>query len=263
VEYENSLDRYLKLEGSYNVRDLGGYQTSDGRITKWRTFFRSGSMHNLTEESQSSIFKFGIRTVIDLRTSAEKTALPNVFTDSSKLFFKEHNIIGDVPFEGYSNISAVDILEGGGEFAEGIFQMYCTFLDKCQNQIRDTLVTLSNSGSLPAIYHCAGGKDRTGIISAMLLGNVGVSYDTIAKDYSLSAKYLMERYFEGVVQSPRPGETPDNYTWREYEEEFCPPESMLMTLSYLDDKYGGIKEYMKSIGVDEVRINHLRDSLIE
>ena len=252
--------RHLSLSGSYNIRDLGGYLTEDGRTTRWRTFLRSGSMHSLTSESQSRLLGLGIRTVVDLRTSVEKHDFPNVFAKSTRVSFRQHNMIGDVTLETNRDVTAVDMLEGGGEFAEGIFTMYRTFLDGRQEQIRDILTTLSEPDALPAIYHCAGGKDRTGIISAILLANAGVPYDTIANDYALSARYLMERYFDDEA---RPGETPENFTWREYQVKFCPPESMLMTLSYLDKVYGGVPAYMRVIGLDSRQIDRLRDSVIE
>ena len=67
-------DRYISLDGSYNIRDIGGYTNSNGQQTKWNRFYRSGTMHKLTSKSQSKILEFGIRTIIDLRKDKETKA---------------------------------------------------------------------------------------------------------------------------------------------------------------------------------------------
>ena len=74
-------------------------------------------------------------------------------------------------------------------------RLYRSWLDVRQPQIGRILATLAEPDARPAIYHCAGGKDRTGVISALLLGIAGVPDEVIAEDYALSARYLMDRYF--------------------------------------------------------------------
>ena len=82
---EDSLDArwHLHIEGAYNVRDLGGYATSDGRRTRWGVFLRADSLHRLPLRSQAALIDYGIRTVIDLRRSREIQSDPNVFFASS------------------------------------------------------------------------------------------------------------------------------------------------------------------------------------
>jgi len=79
----SALTRHLGLEGTYNLRDLGGYHTSDGRTTRWRTFFRSDSLRRLPLAAQATLLAYGVRTVIDLRRSDELHVAPNVFAGSS------------------------------------------------------------------------------------------------------------------------------------------------------------------------------------
>ena len=66
--------RHLGLEGLYNIRDLGGYETADGRRTRWRTFFRSDSMHDVPIRARAALLDYGVRRVIDLRTTGELEA---------------------------------------------------------------------------------------------------------------------------------------------------------------------------------------------
>ena len=77
--------RHLDLEGSYNIRDLGGYSTVDGRSTCWKTFLRADSLHQLASKSQTTLINYGIRAVIDLRDSVEVHDRPNVFSRSSEV----------------------------------------------------------------------------------------------------------------------------------------------------------------------------------
>ena len=246
--------RHLDLEGGCNVRDIGGYATSNGPATRWRTFLRSGSMHRLTPASQAALVDYGLRTVIDLRRTREVEEMPNVFAESPREIYHHQNMIGDDPLAGKND--AVET----GEYAEWIVASYSTWLELRQPQIGQTLATLAEPGALPAVYHCAGGKDRTGIISALLLGIAGVPAETIAEDYALSARYLMDRYFAEWAPS---GVTPSNYTWEDYQRDFCPPEAMLRVLGHLDERYGGIEEYVRQIGLGQTQIDGLRAALVE
>src|SRR5262245_23186519 len=80
--------RHIALEGAYNVRDIGGYDTGDGRQTRWRTVFRSDSLHRLTPAAQADLVGLGLRTVIDLRHVQETADMPNVFAESERVRYR-------------------------------------------------------------------------------------------------------------------------------------------------------------------------------
>ena len=246
--------RHLDIDGAYNVRDLGGYPTLDGRCTRWKTFIRAASLHRLPPDSQAALVDYGIRTVIDLRRTHEVEEAPNVFAGSSQVTYHHQNMIGDEPLAGMA-----DSVETG-EPAERILAMYSSWLDLCQPEIRRTLATLAEPGARPAMYHCAVGKDRTGVISALLLGIVGVPADVIAEDYALSARYLLDRYF---AEQASPELTPDNYTHEDYQRDFCPPDAMLKVLDYVDERYGGIEAYARTTGLRPGQIESIRTALVD
>ena len=79
--------RHLDIDGAYNVRDLGGYPTRDGRRTRWKTFVRAASLHRLPPDSRATLIDYGIRTVIDLRMTRELEDAPNVFAGSSEVAY--------------------------------------------------------------------------------------------------------------------------------------------------------------------------------
>ena len=246
--------RHLDIAGAYNVRDLGGYVTLGGRRTRWHTFVRAASLHRLPPDSRAALIDYGIRTVIDLRMTHELEDAPNVFAGSSEVAHLHQNMIGDEPLSG--TVSRVET----GEVSDSILATYGVWLDRRRPQIGMTLATLARADARPALFHCAGGKDRTGIISALLLGIAGVPPDTIAEDYALSATYLLDRFF--AEQAP-PWLSPDNYRYADYQRDFCPPDAMLKVLAYIDERYGGIEGYARTAGLRPEEIEGIRTALVE
>ena len=242
--------RHLDLEGAYNVRELGGYRTSSGRTTRWKTFLRADSPHRLTGESQSALLDYGVRTVIDLRRDVELEERPNVFAGSPGVAYHQQDIAGEKPMWELAGDPAPE--DRTDRRAWG----YAMTLDHRRTPIRETLATLSEPGARPALFHCAGGTDRTGIIAALVLGIAGVPSETIVEDYTLSARYLTEMYF-AEWESPEEG-----FTWETYQARYCPPEVMQKTLQHLDEKYGGTEGYMRAIGLTTGQIDSLRNALV-
>ena len=243
--------RHLEVEGTYNVRDLGGYGTSDGRRTRWQTLVRADSLHRVPPAYQAALIDYGIRTVIDLRTTAETLAEPNVFSASPNVSYLHHDMAGDTePYDGWED------LEGLAR----IVAIYTNRLDRRLGQIGETLAAIAAPGALPAIYHCAGGQDRTGLITALLLGIAGVPEETIAEDYALTAHYYINLF---LGKDAPPDVDPADYTWQAYQQRSCPPEAMLSTLEHLGDRYGGVEGYVRTAGLDSAQIEGLRNAMVE
>ena len=252
MKSESDRRRHLDLEGAYNVRDTGGYSTVDGRQTRWRTFFRADSLHMLTPGDRSILVGCGIRTVIDLRRTAETREAPNVFNDSSGVAYIHQDAFGSDP------IHYDEELVSSEEPATRVAASYTAILDQRKSQIGRTLATLATPGILPAMVHCVGGQDRTGRITALILGLAGVPRETIVEDYALSARYVVKWYLD-----ENPNLSASDYTWQYYQAEFCPPEAMLKTLDHLDRHYGGIEEYVRSTGLTTGQIERIRCALVE
>ena len=250
--------RHLKLEGAYNVRDLGGYPTVDWRTTRWRTFLRADSLHRLSPAAQAALLALGVRSVVDLRRKVEVEELSNVFAGSSNVVYHNYSLAGDTPFVEPEEWQAESF--DSMEPSDQISQSYSKLLDRRQAEFGRTLATLADPATPPAIYHCAGGKDRTGLISALLLAIAGVSHETIAEDYALTARYLWDR----ILDDPLPGEEVAGLkTWEGYQRVFCPPEGMLKTLQHLELRYGGVEKYIRAVGLRTEQIDSLRATLVE
>ena len=168
--------RWLNVPSAYNVRDLGGYRTADGKTTHYRAFLRADSLHNLSESTRNGLIEYGVRTVIDLRRTFETVETPNALAGMEGIEFFHLNMIGDTNPPGY-------IAPAQDEWTtpEATADIYRVLLDQRQDVISETLAALANSKGHTAIYHCAAGTDRTGIISALLLGLAGVPAETIAR----------------------------------------------------------------------------------
>ena len=244
--------RHLQLEGTSNTRDIGGYATRDGRQTRWGQFLRSDSLHQLSARDRRDLLDYGVRTVIDLRRSEEMQRQVNVFFGSDEVTYYHHNMAGDIPIPERQN------LPRGLEEVERRRWMYSVVLDKRQPEVCDTLRALAAPDALPALVHCAGGADRTGIITALVLGIAGVPAETIAGDYALTARYNLPRYLED-----HPELDAATYTWQDFQRDTCPPGVMLGVLRDLDLRHCGVEGYALHAGVSPAEIEALREALVE
>lgn len=243
--------RWLDVPGAYNVRDLGGYRTADGRTTRWGAFLRADSLHNLSDSARTGLIDYGVRTVIDLRRSYETIETPNVFAGMDGVEYVHMNMIGDTNPPGY------DSPPPGEEWTSNTYRV---LLDQRQGVISETLVKLADSVAHAAMYHCAAGTDRTGIISALLLGLAGVHESTIVEDYALSAHGLRRRYLAEGIPEFLEGK---DFTLEEPPQFLAPPAAMEHTLKHLNDQYGGIESYVRHIGLTDAHIIDIRNKLRE
>ncbi len=170
-------DRLLPLAGCVNFRDLGGYPTADGRTTRWRRLFRSDGLSRLGEEDRALLAELGLATVIDLRTVIE-TESRGSFPDG----------LGGAR---YHHLPLTDVLPGSEDSAHWedpafVSDRYLGMLAAGGGTVATVVELLAGVGGLPAVYHCSIGKDRTGILSAVILGFLGVPDELIVADYALS-----------------------------------------------------------------------------
>lgn len=237
--------RHLPIIGTRNLRDIGGYPAGEGRQTRWRTVFRADCLDRLSDESQEALLDYGIRQVIDLRRADELESYPNVFRESVRVRYLHLPLVDVDPYERAGSIAG----------------MYKLYLDERQAQTAAVFRALVHPEGLPAVIHCAAGKDRTGVIIALLLAVAGVPKETIADDYGLSQRCFSTRW-EVITRDDGAGEIVavlDN----EAPVVECRPEAMLETLDHLDRTYGGAREYLLASGLSPADLHRLRELLTE
>src|SRR5215468_1257645 len=168
--------RHIDVPGTLNFRDTGGYPVAGGGRTAWRRLLRSDGLHRLEPEAGDILGGLGLRTVLDLRTSAEAEFAPSPLDDfaATGALTMHVSLIGD----------DLDALP------EDLGAIYDYVVDTRGSAIAAALRSLARPGGLPALVHCTAGKDRTGIVVAFALAAVGVPDRHIAADYALSSLYL-------------------------------------------------------------------------
>lgn len=224
-----------------NARDLGGYPTTDGAVTRRRSLLRADDLAQLSAEGLEALAHYGIETVLDLRWPEEIAAAPSpVPRQLPRVRYLSVSLLADTP---------ADWGALGGYCAKE--QWKCTVLERLQPQLRQALAAIAAAGSGPLLFHCVAGKDRTGVIAALLLALADVVPGSIAADYAASTENLREAYLSRY----RDGD-PAAIT----EAVRCPEEAVYNMLAYLG-RAGGIRAYLGGIGLGAAEITRLRARL--
>lgn len=250
---EISFSRQVNFESVFNFRDLGGYRTKSGHIVAWRHLFRSGELHNMTESDFKTLReKLRVISVIDLKSSIE------IKRDGIGLLFNSginyHNIplipdggdrkANEQRYKGYTNL---------GEFYFHLIQQ-----KEFGKRIIEALDLIAEPLNHPLVFHCTAGKDRTGVLTAILLGVLGVADEDIIADYCLSAPYT-EKLFNRMKSDPQlalDAESLPDYFWS------VAPYSMALFLNNIKEKYGSVRDYVKAQVADVSLIYRLEKSLL-
>ena len=169
-----TVERLIALEGAVNFRDLGGYATEDGQRTRWRVLFRADGLSELTGTDLAVMRQLGIRTVVDLRSGQE--------VEQSRFDVEAH----PVTFHHFPFIKALPNAEDFERAPGFLGTQYTEMLDDATPQIVGALSALAAPDARPAVFHCTAGKDRTGLLSALVLSLLGVPEETVVADYALS-----------------------------------------------------------------------------
>lgn len=184
---------------------------------------------------------YGVTTVLDLRSASEVATSPSPFAGAGEPRYVHRVLIDD------ANMSKI------GD-AEGMFDRYIHIIEKRAQGFRDVFDALAEADG-GVVFHCYAGKDRTGLVAAMLLELAGVARDGIASDYGETDRQLAEQYEVWIGKS----EPQDRDRVRD--ELRCPPDRILGVLDYLDQKWGGVAGYLEAAGVTPSNIDRISSRL--
>ncbi len=224
-----------------NVRDLGGYPTVDGQQTRWRSLLRSDDLAQLTPAGVQAMADYGVQTVVDLRWREEIELNPSL-------------LAGHAPHIRYVHVSL--LAESPGRWRdlsrECEKEMWkCVVLQQARSELREVLQAIAAASPGALLFHCVAGKDRTGLIAALMLTLADVEADSIAADYAQSTRMLGDAYLQRYKEAD-PSDVLENVR--------CPEQGVHNMLAYLNT-HGGIRAYLRAIGLDDLEIARLRARL--
>lgn len=252
------LSPLLPLDGGFNLRDMGGYATADGRSVRRGLLFRSGVMSMLTEADEAHLAGLGFATVCDLRRPGERRRDPTRWCEPAGVLYWSRD---------YEEATGVLGALLGGEVADAA-QMRTKMLDLYREMLVDHapsyrfLFERLAGGHVPLLFNCSAGKDRTGVAAALILSVLGVPRDTIVEDYLLTNSYAD---FSRLIGAGRGGSD----TFAAVDPEVVRPllaadaDYLATAFDSLDRDHGGIDAYLASIGVDAPAKARLRELLLD
>ena len=242
--------RVVPLFAVHNFRDLGGYPTNDGRHTRWRTLFRADGLYRLTPDDANIVMNLGVRTVVDLRTN-------NEVRERGTFPVNVHDV-------AYHHLPIIDATWGEtqtpefNDEVEFLVWAYREMLAEAAPRFADAINLLSQQTVLPAVFHCAAGKDRTGILAALVLGVLGVDESIIAADYGLTRSATTRLRAWARQHQP---ELADLYDRMPPRFTAADPRAMAIILNDITSRYGSVRNYVREIGVSDDAVRALVDAL--
>ena len=240
------MDRHIPFTDVHNFRDLGGYETADGRRTRWRRLFRADALGSLAEsEAEWLRVEIGLRTIIDMQGAIDRKPGPletgGVIRHKVAVWddhMQEMLLRRDRPISG---------------------ELYVTLVERFGSSFTEAIRLLSYEETYPAVFHCTVGKDRTGILAALLLSTLGVDDETIVEDYGLTSQ-VIDRIRERLLASPN---LPNEFKTRIDHTLAVEPNAIAEMLGHIRTHHGSTRGYLAVHGLGETDLENLRRALLD
>jgi protein-tyrosine phosphatase len=243
----------LAWEGCLNVRDLGGLPTEDGRRTRAGAVVRSDNIRRLTDAGWRSLAEHGVTRIVDLRWPEELAEDQPRDVDIDVVHV---SVLGDSYDRDY--VAELDAHLGSvDDVADHYVWSYVDFLKRYRDRFGLALAAIASADGA-VVVHCMGGKDRTGLVSALLLRLAGVSLETIGEDYALSAGNLAPRNEQWLADAADETEREKRRRLTE-----TPARAMVAVIEEIEDRYGDVASYLRAAGLTDEQIQQLRDRLAD
>lgn len=241
--------RVLRLRGASNFRDLGGYDTQNGRQVRWGRLFRSDHLGRLTAEDEVLLAALGVQRVLDFRGEQERAAVPN------RLAAAQHHALGIEPtvVQRLHDLAAAGQRLSEAVAVELMKELYGALVNDQAHRYAEFFEHLLDTDT-PLVFHCTAGKDRTGFAAALTLHALGVPREVVLQDYLLT---------NALYQPPPlpPTDTPHEalaVLWR------VQTEFLEAAYEALDADHGGMDRYLEQrLGVTEAARRALAQKYLE
>ena len=243
---DENLSRWLPIAGCVNFRDLGGYRNSLGQTIRWRRLFRSDALQDMTPvDAAYAMEELDIRLVVDLRNPDEaerdgRGPLPDLGAG-----YAHHPLLKERGFPPFT----------GGDVVERLSVTYQWLIHNSGPRVADAVNDIAEAEGNAVVFHCSAGKDRTGLLAALILEVLGVEAETIADDYLLTNQAV-----EGIlrrIKGMQPDASPTTQSLA------AQPLAFRGFQDTLHREYGGAESYLRRHGVSGETLERLRGNLLE
>ena len=245
--------RTLIWDGCVNVRDLGGIPTEDGGRTRFGAVIRSDNIRALTDDGRRALGRHGVARIVDLRWPEERAEDPPGELDVEVVYV---SVVGPSLAASRDYLRTLDAhVDSVDDVADHYAWSYVDFLERNRDRFGLALAAVADADG-PVVIHCMGGKDRTGLVAALMLRLAGVSRDEIGRDYSLSGPNLA-----GTLESWL-ADAPDERERRRREKlSGTPAIAMTRVIAEIEDRHGSVAGYLAAAGLQPEQIERLRERL--
>tara|TARA_Y200000002_G_scaffold347132_1_gene322140 strand:- start:375 stop:1208 length:834 start_codon:yes stop_codon:yes gene_type:complete len=249
--------RLLPMDGAHNTRELGGYQTVDGKSVKWGMLFRSDKLSSISKTDEEYLKYLGISKIIDFRSEGEKTEDPDIIPAGIDYVEMPINVDGAMR----PKIEAVLKGETDKEVKSFLIDANREFVNDYTNVYENFLRSLIDDGK-PTLFHCTAGKDRAGFAAAITLIALGVSREDVIADYMKTNAFTKERIEEMLSQIKL-------MSLYQTDVEILRPllgvEQIYIETAFeaAEDKYGSLENFIKEgLNISDIDIKNLRNQFL-
>jgi protein tyrosine/serine phosphatase len=244
----------LAWEGCLNVRDLGGLSAGNGSVVRRGALVRADNVRTLTPAGWDALVAYGIRRVVDLRLQHELDA--DVAAGEAPVEVVHISVLGD--FDGDTLAFYDAKLDEATDAAAYLAWSYSDFLERYHHEFARAVEAIADAPEGGVVVHCMGGKDRTGLIAALVLRDAGVSSSEIADDYSKSELNLEPRHAAWLAAAP------DEAAVHRLRMLLPTPASVMSeVLETVEARHGTVAGYLQAGGVSAETLERLRRRLLE
>ena len=242
----------LAWEGCLNVRDLGGLPTEDGRRTRTGAVVRSDNVRALTDAGWRSLADHAVTRIVDLRWPEELAEDQPRDVDIDVVHV---SVLGERWDEEYGRELDAS-LDETEDVADHYAWSYVEFLERHRDRFGRAFAAVADAQGT-VVVHCMGGKDRTGIVSALLLRLAGVSHDVIGKDYAVTAANLEPSTSQWI---PKIADEAERAKWEKLRD--TPAGAMVRVVQEIEHRYGDVASYLRAAGLSDEQVDRLRERLV-
>lgn len=244
-------DRALFWDGCLNVRELGGLPTEDRGPTRFKAVLRADSIRKLTDAGWESLLDYGVVCIVDLRFHSELAEDP---PRDLPIEVVHVSVLPELDSDHWPELDALE--DAAPDQIVARREVYLEFLERFRQRFAEAVRAIAEAPEGTVVVHCLGGKDRTGLVSALVLRVAGVSIAEVAADYALSEANLRDEASEWVAQAA----TEEERRIRERRTQ-TPAEAMVGVLEGLERRYGSVEGYLLAGGASEQTLEQIRARL--